>query len=228
MNVYIHHFLLYSESPELTFETFKIKYDLPEFFPITNFGFFKSGMLWMNNSYLEIVNYPKSLPVPNSNQLKNRFVGIALNIDLSPEQTLEFLIKNKINSSEILNEDVLDKDGKIVTIAKIILLNHYFHDFRIFFVFNTNDFFEKKEKEVSIQKYSNFTKCWISTHESLKAIELFAKIGLISLNEKTYRTSKNQAIEIVDSEHSSTEIISLEIQTHNRSLNILNDLNNES
>ncbi|WCL51005.1 hypothetical protein [Leptospira sp. GIMC2001] len=74
MNIYIHHFLLFSDSPDDTFNLIQEEYNLRLGFPLSNFGFFKSGMLWMKNSYVEIVNYPKDIPAPNCNQSKCRFV----------------------------------------------------------------------------------------------------------------------------------------------------------
>jgi hypothetical protein len=221
MNVFIHHFLFYSETPESTFDSLKIKYGLPEVFPITNFGFFKSGMLWLKNSYLEIVNYPKDIPAPNSNKLQTRFVGIAFKTDLPPEQTLEFLNKNNIKSSEILNEDVLDNEGNKVNIAKIILLNDYLHDFRIFFVFHTNDFFEEKEKIMPNEEGFTFNKCLLSAHNSLKVIELFKKFGFTFTDANVFKTFKHQTIQIIDSENLATDIIDFEIQKKDKNINIL-------
>ena len=178
-------------------------------------------MLWLKNSYLEIVNYPKDIPAPNSNQLETRFVGIAFKTDLSPEQTLEFLNKNHIKSSEILNEDVLDNEGNKVNIAKIILLNDYLHDFRIFFVFHTNDFFETKEKIMPNEEGFTFKKCLLSVHNSLTVIELLKKFGFAFTDANVFKTFKHQSIQIIDSENLATDIIDFEIQKKDKNINIL-------
>ena len=224
LNVYIDHFLLFSETPESTFNKFIDNYNLIELVPYSNFGFFKSGMLWMKNSSLEILNYPKNIPAPNSNQFKNRFVGIALTTDLSPENTLKLIKKNEINSSEILDEEVIDKSGNKVTIAKVILLNDYFHDFRVFFIFYTSDYIGKKEKELSDKDCSIFHKCEISVNNSKKIIDLFFKLGLEQTDKKSFLTKRYQELQIIDSEDLSTEIISLEIKINNNKIDIVSEL----
>ena len=225
MKIRIHHFLLFSETPEITYSNLNLKFNLSQAFPISNFGYFKSGMLWMKNSYLEIVNYPKTIPAPNSNSLNTRFVGIALKTNLTPQETIEFLKNNNIASSEILNEDVIDSNGNPVNIAKIILIENYFEDFRVFFVFHTNNFFDEKEKNLPIHNVYQFHKCNLSIKNSSMVIDLFKKLGMVETKMNLFKTISNQYIQIIESKSSCSEINNFEIEINNIVIDILKGLN---
>ena len=179
MNIVFDHFLLYSINPEKTFENIKAK-----------FGYFKSGMFWIGNTKLEILHYPKEIPAPNSNGSELRFVGIALKTNIPPEETLKVLREKGIETSEILNEDVLDANGKNVTIAKVILLKGYSEDFRIFFIFDLLDTFIKKEEELKKRNSIVLTEFVISISNKEKVENLFDFLFLKDSSEIYFDTSR--------------------------------------
>ncbi len=205
MNIIFDHFLLYSLNPEKTFDDIKVKYNFQEIYPIRNFGYFKSGMLWIGNTKLEILSYPKEIPAPNSNGSETRFVGIALKTNTSPEDTLKILREKDIETSEILNEDVLDANGKNVTIAKVILLKDYSEDFRIFFIFDLLDTFIKTEEELKKRNSIILTEFGISISNKLKVEKL---LDLLFLKDSSgfYFDASGITMTVTEKETGSWEI----------------------
>lgn len=189
MSIIFDHFLLYSMNPEKTFENIKAKYGFEEIYPIRNFGYFKSGMLWIGNSKLEILYYPKEIPAPNSNDSETRFVGIALKTNMPPEETLKALREKGLETSEILNEDVLDANGKNVTVAKVILLKGYCEDFRIFFIFDLLDTFIKREEELKKRNSILLSEFTISISNKDKVEKVFDLLFLKDSSEIYFDTS---------------------------------------
>ncbi|MEM7184452.1 MAG: hypothetical protein AAF518_26380 [Spirochaetota bacterium] len=223
LETYIHHFLLYSENPEKTFASIQKNLDLIEAFPVANFGGFYSGMLWLQNSYLEIVIYPKNIPAPNSNDSNVRFVCIALKCNRTADETYEYLTKHNISCSKVLDENVQDKDGNVTTIAKIILLQEYVQDFRIFFVFHTNDFFEQIEKRISHNSSPSFDSFELSLTNPEKIKPLFRSMGIKELAQDTFVTSKKQTIVLKRSASSSSEISRFTISKENTHIDLVGE-----
>lgn len=220
MEIFFDHFLLYSKNPEKIFEQLKANYVFQEIYPLRNFGYFKSGMLWIGNTKLELLYYPDNVPAPNSNNLETRFVGIALKTNLSPDATLEFLKEKGISASEILDEDVLDKNGNKVTIAKVILLNGYFKDFRIFFVFDLFDTYTKKEEELRKEKSLMLDRFEISVVNN-EIVENLFNIILTKVNHGNYLDNSKIEVKISQSENHSSEISSFVLKDENSKFDLI-------
>lgn len=212
LEISIHHFLLYSKKPEDMFHAFVNNYKLPVAYPITNFGFYKSGMLSLDDCFLEVLYYPQETPAPNSNNSNARFVGIALTSNKNPVDTLQFLKTKQINCSEILEENIVNKNGEIVNIAKIILLNDLTTDFRIFFVFYPNEISQNLNNNLNKVQAPKFTQCIFETPEVSKLILFINKVNETIFTEDTLVMS-NQKIILKNNENSSSNITSFRIKT---------------
>jgi hypothetical protein len=220
MNIFFDHFLLYCLEPEKTFENIKAKFGFQEIYPIRNFGYFKSGMLWIGNTKLEILHYPKEIPAPNSNGYDSRFVGIALKTNMPPEETLKVLREKGIETSEILNEDVLDANGKNVTIAKVILLNGYSEDFRIFFIFDLLGNFSKTEEELKKRNSIVLNEFVISISNKEKVENLFDLLFLKDSSEIYFDTSRI-AMTVSEKEKGSWEISEFMLKEGNLKIDLI-------
>ncbi len=178
-------------------------------------------MLSIGNCLLEILHYPTNIDAPNSNNSTNRFVGIALETNQSPEETLLFLKRQTIDCSEILEENVLNKEGKIVNIAKVILLNGYTKDFRIFLVFYPKDININLMNTSTDKNSYYFTECILKTNNKSKIIELFTKLNLNILDNQIITETKQKLILEESSENS--EIIKFVIKD-SIELNLMDNL----
>ncbi|ABZ94601.1 Hypothetical protein LBF_2105 [Leptospira biflexa serovar Patoc strain 'Patoc 1 (Ames)'] len=143
------HFLIYSQNLESDFKRFKDRFDFPIIYPITNYGVFSSCMFACKNSILELVNYENPKIPENYKGSTIWFSGFALKSDLTIDKILSGLTNSNLKISDIIIQNVKDKDGNNIPITKILMINELFNFFQVFYIQYLNRFLEEKFIETS-------------------------------------------------------------------------------
>ncbi|TGL53451.1 hypothetical protein EHQ55_02370 [Leptospira meyeri] len=218
------HFLLYSNEIEKTFQFLKNNFSLITLTPLTNYGYFQSGMFAFKNGILEILWYENKTKEEQNSLSKNEFVGFALSSDLNIKNTKRELEKLKLVSSEIIEQKIFDAKNKEVVISEILMLDHFLGDFQTFFIEYKSDFLSKKFEEQSIISPWEIDAFILETVKPVETQNGFLKLGF-NEEEDTNVSDSNQIKVKIQKTESRNFISSFVIESKEGKVDILEVLN---
>lgn len=143
------HFLLYSYQLEETYHFLFNQLRLMPLTPLTNYGSFQSGMFAFNNGILELLWYQKNPKEVTKITSTNHFVGFALQSEFGIQDTKLTLKKMNFDTSEVIEQKVLNAKKEEVVISEILILNHFLNPLQTFYLEYKNDYLLKKFQELS-------------------------------------------------------------------------------
>ncbi|TGM03580.1 MULTISPECIES: hypothetical protein [Leptospira] len=171
------HFLIYSKNLEYDFKRIREKFNFPIIYPINDYGMFKSAMFACKNSIIELVHFENPNIPESARNLSSWFSGIALNSKISIDNIKDRLQNSGLSVSDIIIQDVKDKEGNSIPISKILLINDLIQNLQIFYIEYLNNFLLNKFEELSKDSKWKISSFIINEIQTDKTKEQFINLG---------------------------------------------------
>ncbi|EOQ95726.1 hypothetical protein LEP1GSC195_3708 [Leptospira wolbachii serovar Codice str. CDC] len=214
------HFLLYSDKLEETYRFLLNHLKLVPLTPLTNYGSFQSGMFVFQNGILELLWYQKNPEEVTTIASTNHFVGFALRSDLDIQDTKLALKNFNFDSSEVIEQKVLNAKKEEVVISEILILNHFINHLQIFYIEYKNDYLPKKFDELSKTSPWEIDSFVLQVLNQKSISDQFVTLGFKKENDDTIADQNGIKIRIQESS-SQNMIPSFLIKSEEGTINIL-------